>query len=266
MSSRGLRALMVAGLIAVSAVLVHGQTAKARFDVVSIRKTVRGQRVPDSVVNGGVLLAPETSAWDLILFAYNVDAQRVVGAPPWIRSEYFAVSAKGEEGASEDRMRLMVQSLLEDRFKLNAHREQRGIPHLDVVRAEGGRLGPNLRVLDRSEDCYSEEVRTKRPKPPTVVTGPVAGGCGSSSPLTASLARLTGQIVIDKTNIRFLDFMLFVPGDPDVPLPTAADARTLPDQRAVFESVRDQLGLKLEPTRAPLDMLVITAIEQPTPN
>jgi uncharacterized protein (TIGR03435 family) len=163
-------------------------------------------------------------------------------------------------------MRLMVQSLLEDRFKLNAHREQRSIAHLDVVRArDDRRLGPNLRVLERSEDCYSEEVRAKRPTPVSGTLA-IAGGCGSSSPLIASLARLTGQIVIDKTNIKFLDFMLFLPTDLAVQEATPAGARPLLDQGAVFDAVRDQLGLKLDSTRAPIEMLVITAIEQPTPN
>ena len=110
MSSRGLRALIVAGLIAVPAGVLHGQTTKVRFDVASIRKTVRGQRVPDSVMSRGVLFAPVTSPWELILFAYNVDPQRLVGAPDWIRTEYFAVSAKGEDGASGDRMRKASQA------------------------------------------------------------------------------------------------------------------------------------------------------------
>ena len=60
--------------------------------------------------------------------------------------------------------------------------------------------------------------------------------------------------------------MLFLPADQPVPGPTLTGAGPLPDQGALFDAVRDQLGLKLEPTRVAIDMVVITSIVRPMPN
>ena len=139
--------------------LLAGQAAtKPAFEVATVKRNVSLGRDASMNVDPGerfrVLNAPPL--W-LISFAYArglaaLRPEQIVGAPGWMDSEHYDINAKGSgEGAKEgnpftDRIRLMAQSLLEGRFKLRWHREQRQLPVYALVRARpDGSLGPRFR-------------------------------------------------------------------------------------------------------------------------
>ncbi len=216
-----------------------------------------------------------------------------------------AAKAEDGGGRTMDAVLPMVRALLADRFRLRTHTENRDLPVFDLVVArDDRRLGPSLRTS--TADCsHAQADQQKRlealarggpaalaalvPKPGEVVpcamsplvdpTNP-AGGFGlraSGMPvgtLTALLTSATGRTVRDKTGLSGpYDWELVF--DPQVMLGLAAQAGvnlpagvTLPpsDSPSLLTALREQLGLKLDSTRGPVEVLIIDRIEMPTPD
>jgi uncharacterized protein (TIGR03435 family) len=177
----------------------------------------------------------------------------------------------------------MLQDLLEDRFKLRARREKREMPvyALTLARSDG-KLGEGLRAS--SIDCAAMRGRGGRvgapPGPPPPGERPMCGMrmgpnqvLASGVPLvqlTQVLSQLTQRIVVDRTGLtgNFDIDLSFTPDrmpqgspPPGVPLPSID-----PNGPSVFTAVQEQLGLKLESERAPVEVLVIDHVEPPTPD
>ena len=157
MSSSTFRVLFTLTLATLaSATWLSAQAARPRFDVTSVKRSPpeASQGFGRAIRTAGVLDFSNTSVWGLIEFAYDIDLMQVVGDPDWIHTEGYAVTAKAESNTSTDQMRLMTQSMLEDRFKLVARKEHRPSPHLDLVPARvDGALGPNAQLVGPGEDC-----------------------------------------------------------------------------------------------------------------
>jgi uncharacterized protein (TIGR03435 family) len=247
------------------------------FEVVSIKRVadVRsqrsvGERPGGQFVLSGMAIAP------LIRSAYPADTSDLIGAPDWVSNEVYDVTAKAAGEVSRDQMTAMLQSMLAERFKLTVHYElqERPVYALVLARADG-RLGPDLR---RSElDCDAiQAARRAGSKEPYPATSNGAPACGMSmrgeqgmtvllgarplSTLAGSLGSGTGRVVIDKTGLK---------GNYDVTLryserPSPNAPLDAPPE--IFTALQEQLGLKLEPDRAPLKVLVIDRIERPTEN
>ena len=108
-------------------------------------------------------------------FAYNVRSDLIVGGPDWAREDTFQISAKAATDVPLDQIRLMVQSLLEDRFKLVTHVEPREMRFLALVRARPNEaLGPGLIRMDECSPAIVNELRRKFPE-----KYPTPGGSGS---------------------------------------------------------------------------------------
>jgi uncharacterized protein (TIGR03435 family) len=189
----------------------------------------------------------------------------VVGAPDWVNgSERFDVDAKGFEGATLEQLKTMLMAMLAERFHLTAHREMRNQSTYDLTVARpDGRLGPQLRKYSGDCQAATDARRAGRTPPelPTpsngaapcgmMVRGQVisAGGIPMAN-LAATLRGGVGRTVIDHTQLEgAYEFTLTL--SPDVEVVTA---------------VREQLGLKLEPSTTPLPVLVVDRIDRPTPN
>jgi uncharacterized protein (TIGR03435 family) len=250
-----------------SAMLLQAQATRPRFDVTSVkpRSAVDG---PQTASRVGRLEMPNDTAWSVIRFAYDLDtdAQVIGPLPDWAYTEGWAISAKSADSIPNDQLHLMTQSLLEDRFGLVAKWEERPLPHLEVVRArEDGQLEPNIQALELREQCADPEVRARMPPP----GGGGQGGCGpAATGLMRMISELTGQIVVDKSGLKIVAYRIFsLPGgltSMNQRMPPAAKPRA--DVDAVRQAVNDQLGLKLQASRAPVRVLVITSIRRPTPN
>jgi len=232
---------------------------------------------------GGVYVAVNVPLRLLIADAY-IGAQpgaddRIVGGPAWVQSARYDITAKA---AREFRptppgppaeMLLMLRALLEDRFKLKVHREPRALPAYELVVVRPGATG--LRKSDVDCDALFAAGQVTRPvagiRPrcgisngPVGVTGDTGliAGAFSMSQFAQFLQRV-GRPVIDKTGLtgRYDFDLAFAPLGSVTP-----DVAPDPARPTIFIALEDQLGLKLQSTQGPLDVIVIDSIEQPVPD
>ena len=266
----------------------------------------------------------------LLNLAFRVRPNETEGVPDWVRTSRFDVNAKMPEGAPQDQLPYMLQSLLEERFKLKWHTETRESDiYALVVAREDGRLGPKLTksgmdcrpIIEKRQAAIKEAMGrargpgeqqalrdTLRPKPgeplmcninvsaappapgtPPVMTMKAAGM--ELSNLVTLLSSLSGRPVVDRTNLAGgFDFeFTFSPmmaralaaslpggaapfpgagatglGGPaglGAPAPSIVD-----DGPTLFESLEEQLGLKLRSARGPVEYFVVDDIQQPEPD
>jgi uncharacterized protein (TIGR03435 family) len=197
----------------------------------------------------------------LIIYAYQVNAFQLDGGPAWLRSDRFDISTKPPEGAfTRDQYLIMLQALLEDRFKLAVHRTTKEVPVYALVPAKGG-----LKIKPASEAC----AQTGSGRPPAPDSPPLCGNIRmgtnsfegrsvSMTMLLRGLANALGRPVVDQTGFAgaFDLHLEFAPpmASPDNPSPT------------IFTALREQLGLKLESQKGPADFLVIDHAEKPSEN
>ena len=231
-----------------------------------------------------------------IEFAYKVlltgEQEKAIVAhlPNWVATQPFVIEARAEGNPTKDQMRLMMQSLLADRFKLALHFETRVQPALALVLAKSGVPGPRLRLHAQGLACDAKWVASPDRAAPTVPPGEFLPGCGVFAAISGanhtilfgarnvtlhSIAANLGIIppvaqfgrpVVDQTGLAGMyDFSLNWLPDRSKDSPGASEP---PDaQGPSFEdALKDQLGLKLKPTHAVVPILVIDHIEQPSPN
>jgi uncharacterized protein (TIGR03435 family) len=209
----------------------------------------------------------------LIRAAYPTPVPELVGAPEWVTSEPYDVDARADGTPTPEEMRLMLRGLLADRLKLAVHYETQERPVLALVIARrDGRLGPAL--LPSKIDCTAvDEARRagRQPDGPLPANGapPCAWSAQFSdavtirfgglplSRLSESLGQPDGRVIVDKTGLMgHYEFTLRYTNQPN-----PAD-----DTPSLFTALEDQLGLKLVPDRASLQILVIDHVERPTEN
>jgi uncharacterized protein (TIGR03435 family) len=247
------------------------------FDVVSVKRVddIRTQRSVGEQP-GGLFVLSGMAIAPVIRTAYPADTSELIGAPDWVSAEIYDLTAKAAGQVPREQMEPMLRAMLAERFKLAVHYEmqERPVYALRLARADG-RLGPGIRRSDL--DCEAiQAARRDGSKGPFPTTSNGAPPCGMSivgnvgmevmmgarplSVLARSFGSAVGRIVLDKTGLegnydvtlRYMDRER-----PDAP----SDAPPL-----LFTALQEQLGLKLEPDRAPLRVLVIDRIERPTEN
>ena len=261
------------------------------FEAISIKvnksSSARNSLWPNQ--NGGRLRAVNFSLAGLVTYAYQLPSNRILGAPDWFGSEHFDIdaTASSEDNVTGNRGR--IKAMLADRFKFAVHHETRDLPVYALVLDKPGQLGPQLRASDGNCGTWHA---TDVSKPNAASTSNSTAddlNCGDTSGSTSRLrARFLGhgvslqglvealsgmpsyqfveRPIVDRTGLTGkIDFELeftrpqLVPSnessenDPSAPPPFTA-------------ALREELGLKLEPATAPVDVLVIDHVEQPTPN
>jgi hypothetical protein len=156
-------------------------------------------------------------------------AIEIIGGPEWIQSENDDIVAKSAGPADANQMKIMVQSLLVDRFQLKAHREVR---EFSVYGLELGKKGLKVEAVP-----------------------------ASLADLAQLLTIMLDRPVLDKTSIdgRFIYDLAFDPAILRGGSNLADDSKP-----SIFTAVQEQLGLKLEPQKAPIEVLVIDQIERPS--
>jgi uncharacterized protein (TIGR03435 family) len=281
--------ITVAGLLVVAAYGLFGQSAQPpRFAVASIKRNPStvplsaGAPMGAGYRPGGRFVAGNAPVTFLIQRAYDVQGFQVVGGPSWISADGYDIEAKPEGNTDQKQMWLMVQTLLADRFKLSMHQETRDLPVYDLQTAKGG---PRLPA---PEGRACSEVLTTLPQPgqprpaPPCGPGVVKSGTGramvgisvSMTAFAKMLSAILGREVIDKTGFtgRFglhlefaMDDALAGPPNPTGPEASApsTDAGSRP---SIFAAIQEQLGLKLESSKGPVDVFVIDHAERPTEN
>lgn len=184
----------------------------------------------------------------LIWTAYDTPVYELPGAPAWVHTDRYDVVATHDANATREATTRMLQSLLAERFKLAVHYEKQNRPVYALVVARPGRIAPGLTLSTR--DCTAKE-RTCGMS----LGGGVLRAVGQPLTIISSAGRPDGRVIVDKTGLsgRY-DFTLrytLQPGPND-------------DTPSIFTAVEEQLGLKLMPDTAPLDVVVVDHIERPT--
>jgi uncharacterized protein (TIGR03435 family) len=255
------------------------------FEVVSIKRNTSGDEIGGDVFQpGGRWNATNVTVRSLVRTAYRLQGFQIVGGPSWISAERFDITAKAAKDlrppSSPDTFPeglLMVQTLLAERFKVIVHRETRELPVYALVIARSDRkLGPRLRQPEI--DCSSFDFRNPTTAPPAGFCGGIRSAPGTFTGKGATIRQLAlnlsprvGRIVLDRTGLNG-SFDLDLEWSPSLPVAVSADPPTNGGTAAadagasIFTAVQEQLGLKLESTKGPVDVLVIDSAEQPTPD
>ena len=282
--------------------------SKMAFDVASVKENKSGvsaSNMPTSNVpldaqnlygpTGGLFSATNFPLLEYMRFAYKLTPEQdraLMSQVPWANTNRWDIEGRASDNPTKDQMRLMLQAVLADRFKLKLRFETRQLPVFAVVLNKPGKFGPQLRAHVDEPPCSAAPAGSSYPQ--RGIQSTVAGGfpesCGQLLPLRPSAAGdlrigardvpmailamlfsspLTGvdRPVVDSTELKGnVDLIMeFTPQRNGVPPPDAASQPA--DTGTTFlEAVKDQLGLKLEPTTGSVDTLVIDHIEQPTPN
>jgi bla regulator protein blaR1 len=203
--------------------------------------------------------------------------------PKWVSSDRFLIEARVEGNPTKDQMRLMMQSLLADRFKLAIHFESPEVPVFALALIKPGKMGPNLRLHANGPVCEPPPANGRPAMdgpvfPPicdaymmtALPTGRKLGSRNTTMALLAESlagpARL-GRPVVDRTGIADkVDFTLeWVPEPETAASPDAVPPPDVPGT-TFLQAVREQLGLKLEATKAAVPILVVDRVERPSEN
>jgi uncharacterized protein (TIGR03435 family) len=297
-----MRSLLLVALILVSPLLGIAQAPAAdaaappRFDVVSIKRSGGGQFINITRPDGG-FTRTNMSADLLVAEAYLPPSLKdVIGLPEWAKSEKYDIKTTSTlaRATQEDR-RAMLRALLADRFKLAAHFEKREQDVFELVLARrDGRLGAGLQLIDLDCARVQEERLTAAatvfpppggppdfaaPIPPCSVRmrpdrsdgsashpSYVLEGSGTMEDLAHAI-RLTnvGRIVVNKTNLTG-SFRFRITFDLMATLAPLRAATSPPSDsgQTVFSAIQEQLGLKLQSSRAPVDTFLIDHLERPS--
>ena len=235
------------------------------FEVVSVKPT-QGQPLNSGFrrAAGGVLNATNVCVRFLIEYAYDVRDDQISGGPAWLDSERYEVLAKpgdntdsagkSPSGDSASLIRLRTQSLLADRFHVILHRETKELPVLVLTVAKNGPKG----------------LRESTAGGPDFVSDGHHLNCQRVSMAMFAkefLARQTGRSVTDKTGLAGdFDFTLDWTSD-DAPPSTSADGgATIVQFPPLLLALQEQLGLRLDRQKGPVEILVIDHAERPAEN
>lgn len=277
----GPEAIVSAILLVVAAFGLFAQSADPpQFAVASIKRGLEfTMEVPMrlSPQPGGRLSTTNAPLSYLIQRAYGVEAFQIVGGPAWIKSDGYNIEAKPEANTDQKQMWLMLQALLAERFELKLHRETRELPVYDLTATKGGPRLPKPAGGPCTEVFTGPPPKPGEPRPaPPCGPGIQASGTGvsmrglnlSMAKFTEFLGGLIGRHVVDKTGFtgKFDLHVNFALDDAIGGLPFhrgPGDAEAGP---SIFTAIQEQLGLKLESTKGPVEVLVIDHVERPTEN
>jgi len=246
------------------------------FEVVSV-KPQTGPRF-GGVRSASRFYEPSVFLRYLVEFAYDLPPFRVLGGPDWVDRDRWVVDARTAAPVPADEMRLMVRRLLRDRFGLRAHLESHEQPIYELHLArEDGKLGPGLRPARGADNAFPTGKTTTAATQPVGMTAgtvsPSAGGgsvtvtfrAAPLSALAAHLERVLKRVVSDETGLTGmfdLELMYFYEGVV-LSRPSLGQLAKEKESPVLFTALREQLGLKLEPSRGAADVLVIDSVERP---
>jgi uncharacterized protein (TIGR03435 family) len=238
------------------------QTSRASFEVATIKRNVSLERTGSMGLEpGGRFRAVNAPVRWLISSAYGVFQRplfesQLVGGPGWLDSEPYDITAKASAEVAtlppNEQFRKipeLLRSLLEERFALKVHHETRQLPIYALVRLKNdGPLGP--RMTRSTLDCTKDAAKCGYDG----LQGHMTGGWITTAMLCTLLSGAVERVVVDRTGLE---------GRFDIELDYSPD-QAATDKPSIFAAVQEQLGLKLESDRGPVDVVVIDHVERPT--
>ena len=249
--------------------VIKSDGPKPQFEVATVRPNKSGDTSASLGPRpGGRLIGTNQTVRNLIRNAFNVQPFQLIGGPDWMDADRFDIQAKAADTDLDEKgmmppqqFLLRLQSLLEDRFRMVTHWETRELPVYALVLAATGTLGPKLKA--HTGEC-------NRPPGTVPPPGSAAINCGTRGApgkmtglgitmvtFARNLSGGTGRYIIDKTGLE---------GNYDLELEFTPDQSADTTGPSLFTAMQEQLGLKLDAQRAPVEVLVIDRVERPTPD
>ena len=269
-------------LVFAAAGAIAQSTAPPASAIVSIKPSGTATRVNSDASSTDRFDWPDVTLAMLIRDAYGLFESQVIGGPDWMNSKRWDVSAT-VASLTPDEARQLVRRLVEDRFALKAHAEMRELPVYNLTVMRAGRLGPKIKpaTVDCTPFLTGQRPMQESPRDPSHRFGLCSEG-GSFTPGGLLTPRLNGQPltgliqhlqealerpVLDRTGLKgnydielsYLDETLA-----DKSSPRIAAQGPLPKGPSLITALQDQLGMKLELVRAPVEVLVIDAVSEPS--
>ncbi|HTZ72430.1 MAG TPA: TIGR03435 family protein [Candidatus Aquilonibacter sp.] len=269
------------------------------FDVASVRLDTNPDADMDSNVpmrsmdsfsdsftpTGGLFRATDFLLFQYIQFAYKLspeEAKRVqVQLPKWADENQYDIVARASGNPTKDQFRMMMQSLLADRFRLAVHYETKELPVMALMLDKPGKLGPQLREHDdHGVPCTTASASEGTPttaagfpvqcgaivRLPGAASGVTKVGARAlDSPRLADVLGVWYQVdkpVVDDTGLGLVDFTIEYTPD----RMTLRGMEYNADAPTFLEALKKQLGLKFEPRTAPVRLMIVDRIEEPSPN
>jgi uncharacterized protein (TIGR03435 family) len=240
---------ILCALAGIAMSLIHmprasGQAAR-EFEVASIKPNRGAGDTSGENTARGKLTVKNDSLKELVKLAFDVKDFQIAGGPRWLDTERYDIVAKANTSGdiSDGDLRPLLQALLRDRFKLEVHRETRELSAYSLVIAKkGSRLVEHTGTNESSSSTSSGSLRATKAS-----TGRLAG----------TLSRILSRPVIDNTGLK---------GEYDYKLEWAPTEQTDSPLPSIFTALQEQLGLKLDSARTPVDVLVIDSAEKPLEN
>ena len=248
---------------------VPASFAEDRFSVISVKENRSGD--PRVSLDGGVrghYSATNVPAVLLLRAAHRVQPTQIIGLPGWATADRWDVAATIPEGPpTGDRQMALLRNMLKDRFNLAFHVETRELPVYALVVARGG---PKPGLRRSTIDCdafFAGRVAAPpgaRPCGLSIEPGMRMVSTGQQVPgFAGPLASFTDRLIVDRTGLKdTYEFELRWTPEAGPGIPGPAD----PDTPGLFTALEEQLGLRLEPARAQVEVMVIDRFERPTEN
>jgi uncharacterized protein (TIGR03435 family) len=284
-------------IVAGGCAALFGQVPRvAAFEVASVRRNNSNDpptsRFPlgpgDAYVPGDLFVASNQPLIAYLRFAYKLGQGDLLNLPAWVYTETFDIEARAQGNPTKDQMRVMMRSLLADRFKVITHTEKQTKPVFDLVPAGNRKPGPRLVTDPRDKSCpalpEAVAARLQLGSVPCGAVGPLGAtqpGMGRLGGRRVTIAQIAGIMsnpftgvdrpVVDQTGLRgTFDFSLewsLIPDDAQPPDPNRPPAPQTTDAGPSFrEALQKQLGLKLTSGSAPVDVLIIDQVRRPEEN
>jgi uncharacterized protein (TIGR03435 family) len=235
-------------LIFVAVSPLYAQSTRT-FEVISIRPNRSGAQASDTNTTPGRLSLINVTPLSLILRAFGVLVPQIVGAPDWLSTErYDVIAVTGGDDALTDKSRQpFIQAMLAERWQFRFHREMRSLRVYSLVAAKSGvKLTPHsgpgeyaMKVQPSGDHMLLRSTRGNIPR------------------LVEILSGLTGTLVTNDTALS---------AEYDFNLEWVQDQNSDAAGPSLFTALQEQLGLKLEPARKPMETIVIDHIERPSEN
>lgn len=254
-------------MLGLTTAIGFSQTERLQFEVATIKPNKSGDPGAHVGTDGPRRFSSENASLQfLVQWAWSVREFQIVGGPKWFSSDRFDIQAVAEGDATFEQSRLMLRTLLEDRFRLKVHREKREQPVYILTQSKNG---AKIQPLPPG-GCVELDAITKPPaegETPPKLCGSAGWGPSEVKGTGLTMANLATYLsdalerpVIDQTGLAgFYDIELI--WTPDDSVAAAADLGP-----SIFTAIQEQLGLRLDASRTPAEVLVIDSAQPPTEN
>ncbi|HTA42295.1 MAG TPA: TIGR03435 family protein [Bryobacteraceae bacterium] len=246
--------------------VAHSQTGtstpRPEFEVATIKPS-KSVGVSLQLSPGGLFETTGTSLSDLIKLAYDLHPRQIIGGPSWLETEKYDVTGKPDKPGKPDlrHLKVLVQNLLADRFQLTLRHDKMDLPVYAITVAKSG---PRLTTNDSDPNglpTFSVGPRELRFRNATMA---------EFASILQGVGRIFDRPLADQTGLGSARYDFILKWTPDAPPSQTGRAEPVVDNAeappGLFTAFQEQLGLKLESTKAPVEVLVIEHVERPSEN